>query len=71
MKLYPAGRHLSPRKRYDDAQEEYTKALDISPDDTGASRTASGYYSGANSIKTIKTAQQALIGCSRKPGSLS
>ena len=32
----PAGRHLSPKKVFSDAEQEYRKALTLKPDDTGA-----------------------------------
>lgn len=50
------------RERYDDAQKEYSKALDISPNDSAALLgLASAYYDDANITKTIETAQQALL----------
>ena len=50
------------RERYDDAQKEYVKALEISPNDPAALLgLASAYYDDANIGKTIETAQKALI----------
>ena len=50
------------RERYDDAQKEYVKALDISPNDSAALLgLASAYFDDANIGKTIETAQKALI----------
>ncbi|MGC2211712.1 MAG: tetratricopeptide repeat protein [Silvibacterium sp.] len=50
------------RERYDDAQKEYVKALDISPNDPAALLgLASAYYDDANIGKTIETAQKALL----------
>jgi tetratricopeptide (TPR) repeat protein len=50
------------RERYDDAQGEYAKALDISPNDPAALLgLAFAYFAGANVAKTIDTAQKALL----------
>jgi tetratricopeptide (TPR) repeat protein len=49
------------RERYDDAQKEYEKALEITPDDTAALLgLASAYYDDANMAKATETAQKAL-----------
>jgi tetratricopeptide (TPR) repeat protein len=49
------------RNRFDDAQAEYQKALDITPDDPAALLgLASAYFGDANIDKTIQTAQLAL-----------
>lgn len=49
------------RERYDDAQKEYAKALDLSPNDTAALLgLASAYYGVQNIGKTLETAQKAL-----------
>jgi tetratricopeptide (TPR) repeat protein len=49
------------RERYDDAQKEYAKALDLSPNDTAALLgLASAYYGDQNIGKTLETAQKAL-----------
>jgi tetratricopeptide (TPR) repeat protein len=49
------------RERYDDAQKEYAKALDLSPNDTAALLgLASAYYGDQNIGMTLETAQKAL-----------
>jgi tetratricopeptide (TPR) repeat protein len=49
------------RRRFDDAQAEYKKALEISPNDpAGLIGLASAYYGDAKIDKTIQTAQLAL-----------
>lgn len=49
------------RTRYDDAQKEYSKALDMSPDDAAALLgLASAYLDNAKTDQAIATAQKAL-----------
>ncbi len=49
------------RERYDDAQKEYSKALDLSPNETAALLgLASSYYGDQNIGKTLEIAQKAL-----------
>jgi tetratricopeptide (TPR) repeat protein len=49
------------RERYDDAQKEYAKALDISPNDPAALLgLAFAYYGDSNVDKTIETTRKAL-----------
>jgi tetratricopeptide (TPR) repeat protein len=49
------------RERYDDAQKEYSKALDHSPNDAAALLgLATAYFDDANIAKTIEVAQKAL-----------
>jgi len=49
------------RERYDDAQKEYSKALDLSPNDAAALLgLATAYFDDANIAKTIEIAQKAL-----------
>lgn len=56
------------RERYDDAQKEYAKALEIAPDDTAALLgLASAYYDNANVTKAIETAQKALLQSPKDP----
>jgi tetratricopeptide (TPR) repeat protein len=50
------------RERYDDAQKEYSKALEISHDNIAALLgLASSYYGNANLDKTVEIAQKALL----------
>jgi tetratricopeptide (TPR) repeat protein len=56
------------RLRYDDAEREYAKALEIVPDDTAALLgLASAYYADGNYDKTIEVAQKALLGSPNDP----
>jgi len=49
------------RERYDDAQKEYSKALDLSPNDAAALLgLATAYFDDANTAKTIEIARKAL-----------
>jgi len=49
------------RERYDDAQKEYSKALDLSPDNAAALLgLAAAYFGDANITKTIEIAHKAL-----------
>lgn len=50
------------RERYDDAQKEYAKALDLSPNSAAALLgLASAYFGNGNINKTIETTQKALL----------
>ncbi len=49
------------RERYDDAQKEYSKALDVSPNDAAALLgLATAYFDDANIAKTIEVTHEAL-----------
>ena len=49
------------RERYDDAQKEYSKALDLSPNDAAALLgLATAYFDDANIAKTIEVTRKAL-----------
>jgi tetratricopeptide (TPR) repeat protein len=49
------------RERYDDAQKEYSKALDLSPNDAAALLgLATAYFDDANVAKTIEVTRKAL-----------
>jgi len=50
------------RQRYDDAQKEYSKALDLSPNDVAALLgLATAYFDDANIARTIEIAHKALV----------
>ncbi len=56
------------RRRYDDAQKEYAKALELSPNDTAALLgLASAYYGNANLEKAVETARQGLLASADDP----
>ena len=49
------------RERYDDAQKEYSKALDLSPNNAAALLgLAAAYFGDANIVRTIEVAHKAL-----------
>jgi tetratricopeptide (TPR) repeat protein len=50
------------RQRYDDAQKEYSKALDLSPNDAAALLgLATAYFDDANIAMTVEIAHKALV----------